>query len=892
MIALVLVTWSLLISHVTVLAQTQSPANFVFSINEQLAEGTYVGNVRRDTNITLTYQIFSDIELGVYLQVDSSTGELTTTDIVFDRDTKCAFSRICALNGNIYERAGDYLGILNVTVYISDINDNVPAFRNAPNTLNITESEVQGKQFTIGTVFDRDLPGNNTIQDVSIIQVPENKFELKKSSVYDGYKLVLEVTGALDREIQDHYDVTIVATDGGSPINTGSLTIRVNIEDENDNGPIFEKPEYTVTIDENVVLHTVILQVRATDADIGQNAAITYSFSEREQTEIIRRLFHIDASTGNISVIADLTHEANENYEFNVEAANGFDSFTNSTKVKITVNDVENNSPIVAVTLLTAPSVDNTAYIEENQPEDYVVAHVTARDNDKGENGNFSCESSDPLFKLEVLQGLGYKISVAGVLDREQVASYDVTVTCTDNGNPPKSATNGFSVNVMDVNDNDPNFEQPLYRATITENNSIDATITTVKATDDDFGANGTVEYMFKRADTRLKINNKTGVITARINFDRETESYFELSVLAVDHGTVLRRTSSVVLQIQVNDTNDNKPDFVPTRPEFWISENLPANAIVGVLEADDEDLHNGTFLFTLTATSHTFPFVLSPNGEIRTTKSLDRELESSYQMSVTVSDLTLSNSRFVNIYVTDVNDNSPIVTFPNAENDTVTFEYREDKYNVVTTVASYDIDNGVNGTLNFSIIAGNEDGIFELDAKLGEVSVVKFLEIDSDRTFILDIEVKDKGQIPRSTECTLKVILIRQEPADAQPVVGDESNQYIIISAVVIVTTICVAIAIIGVIFFLRRLDSHKGSGPDEASTRYSDSGVSSGTGSQETDEDYTDGGKKKKEVKFSEYKISGLSGETSTDDNNVSSFKLFNLACGIHQLLLLFYR
>lgn len=869
----------------TSIADSSDP-NHVYTISENHAEGFYIGNIAEDTTVlqnmstavraTFEYSLQESSDR-LYFSIDKFSGNLTTSNINIDREDICSFSTVCIKELVVYIKNDTYLASVKIQVNIKDENDNSPTF-DVVKTKHISEFETVGTLTRLGTVQDRDLPGNNTIQSIVIKQSPTEVFELvQKSSSSDIISLELKLVQNVDREMQDEFTVTLIAKDGGNPALTGTHEVKIYINDENDNTPVFSKDEYSVTVNETVIVSSVILTVFATDADTGENARVSYSILERQpNVEEIKRLFAVDSVTGKITVKSSLTQEPQESYEFYVEASDhGEIPNTNSTLVKITVNDVENNSPVVQITLLAKSVEGNIAFIEENQPQDYVVAHVSAVDKDSGNNGEVFCNTSNSYFKLDNFQGQGFKISVVGVLDRETMTSHDVTVVCRDHGFPPQSASASFVVKVLDINDNDPVFEKRIYNATIKENNSIETRIATVKATDADFGDNGTIEYKLERSDSRLFINSTTGDIFANESLDREENDMIIFVVLAIDHGPT-RRSASANVYLTVMDINDNPPFIKPTRPEFWVSENLPSNYFVGRLKAEDKDISSTNLTFQIAQISTNFPFIITADGEIRSTEVLNRELHFRYDIPVDVSDSELTNTQYVTIYVTDVNDNSPIVTFPNADNDTVTFEYMVDIYNVVTAVAAYDTDYGVNGSLTYEIISGNEKGIFEINPHLGEVSVVKYIDIEDGTLINLVIQVKDKGQPePRSTECTLKVIL-KLPPASNTAGLVDNGNQYVIISVVVIVTTVAVAVAIVAAILLLRRKDVKKSQ--EEACARYSDSGISSGSESQTTE---GDGQRKKKEMSFprSEYELAGYGEgrnvESTTDDYSVSLSK-----------------
>lgn len=81
---------------------------------------------------------------------------------------------------------------------------------------------------------------------------------------------------SLDYELRQQYRLILVARDGGQPTRTGNTTIIVEVQDVNDNAPVFEHESYRVTIDESLQLDEHFLQVVAADSDSGNNARITY----------------------------------------------------------------------------------------------------------------------------------------------------------------------------------------------------------------------------------------------------------------------------------------------------------------------------------------------------------------------------------------------------------------------------------------------------------------------------------------------------------------------------------------------------------------------------------------------------------------------------------------
>ena len=875
------------------------------SISENSQIGTLVGNIASNTpslenatsevreNAAFTFLLPNGAN-NVYFDLDPSSGILTTSTVNIDRETVCPYKEECSLEVQIAVKSVDgYFDVATVMVEIMDKNDNGPTFPSSLVTLNISETIQGGAEYTIKPADDPDMFGNNSVQSYELVQDYDIFNLIVSTDRVGGYSLKLILNHALDREIMDFYTVKVIARDGGNPVREGELKVDVNVIDSNDNSPIFEKDFYNVTIEESIAPGTVILKLSATDLDSGKNKELSYRFRERQSDiDVIQRLFHVSEITGDLSVISDLHSEQSESFEFYVDAIDhGDQPNANQTLVLVQVEDASNNAPVVTLHLVDSDKIGFVG-LPENSKIGSFVAHINVEDTDKGQNGNISCRSENSNFGLEKLPVRGYKIVTLELLDRETLPLHDVTVTCFDNGSPSLSSSVSFLVNLEDENDNHPLFDKTVYHAIISENNDLGDNITKVHATDTDTGINKMFEYALHPADNKDKffsINSKIGTIYAIRSLDRETHSELVFRVLAVDKGDK-PQTGTATISLTVLDENDNIPHIIPARPKLEIKENMPVNTSLGFLNGTDDDIGgNAHMIYEIAPVAASFPFELTTDGEFRTKETLNRELQNRYEIPVTVRDMglkPLSNTQYVTITVKDENDNAPIVTFPNDVNDSVNFVYPVGEYNVVTSVAAYDVDEGENGTLTYSIIDGNELGIFEIDSDFGEISVRNIADLDKDTQIILVINVQDKGVIPQYTTASLTMKVIYGNATIAAST-DSGSNKHIIISVVVVVVTILLAVAIVGIILFLRSMDRNKNSDSEDGSAGYADSGISSRSDSQgpppETDNGTNDG-KKKKEVSFAlEFSLDGLDGgrnvESSTDSGmieNVSSFQL----------------
>ena len=224
----------------------------------------------------------------------------------------------------------------------------------------------------------------------------------------------------------------------------------------------------------------------------------------------------------------------------------------------------------------------------ENGDPGSIVAILTVRDADGGEGGNVRCSVDRPEFELT--RGYG-RIQTTRVLDRELEDGYQLTITCSDHGEPPLSSTAQIYVIVGDVNDNVPQFDSDSYTAEILENNYIGVPVITVNASDADAGSNQQIHYRLANGphSNSFNIDGLTGVITARAVFDREDVDLVPLVVEAVDNGhPSLTGTTNII--VGVVDVNDVSPSFLDDTYSFGVYENQEPGTQIGVVSAVDLD--------------------------------------------------------------------------------------------------------------------------------------------------------------------------------------------------------------------------------------------------------------------------------------------------------------
>ena len=359
-------------------------------------------------------------------------------------------------------------------------------------------------------------------------------------------------TGIGQRELEEVSRTALKQPHSHALLHTRSsfLMSRVlNQMPNNNTPPQFDPIPPSVTFVENSV--GPLLNVSATDSDMGANGEIDYSLSVPDSSP-----FSIDSVTGQISVDQPLDREAEDGYDFLVIATDrGTPPLTDSAQIVVEVTDVNDNDPQFAE---NGYEVDVT----ENAPPTPLL-QILANDDDNGLNGVISfsilaggdCSSSPPPSSCLFLIDANGIVENIVPLDFEAASQHVLTVVATDNGTPPRSNTITVVVNVVNVDEAPPTFLGPC-DALLTETEVTGLIVTRCPAEDSDFVPNannaGTISYNIISGNERNTFT-VDGNGTIRNNLPLEKESMYTLE-LAVTDGAGL---SSIIEVTQYNFTDE-----------------------------------------------------------------------------------------------------------------------------------------------------------------------------------------------------------------------------------------------------------------------------------------------------------------------------------------------
>ena len=615
-----------------------------YSIPEEMAKGSLVGNIAQDLGVEIKrlksgkatiYTRNSD----VYIELNRERGVLLVKERI-DREALCTETALCALHFQIILE--NPMEFYSVTVQITDINDNAPTFEKNEMRFKISESAITGAKFVLERAVDLDV-GINGVHDYNL--KPTDNFALKVHNNADGNKNIeMVLQKPLDREKQEQISLVLTAVDGGEPQMSGTMMIVITVLDANDNAPVFTQSTYKATVTENSPKGTVVATVTATDADQDSNAKISYSITNT--LENIRKMFEINPTNGEVSIIANIDFEKSRNFQINLLASDE-GGLTESCKLIVDVQDVNDNKPEINI-------MSKSTVISEDAKLNTVVTMINIEDKDSGENGKVVCLISENIpFILKSSTNDFYSLVTDSELDRERSSEYNITVSCSDEGVPSLSSSVTLTLQISDVNDNAPVFERSSYEAYIVENNTPGLSVFTVKATDADWNQNARVSYILEDSSVNgvpvssyVSVSADSGVIHAVRSFDYEQIKDFHFLVRAQDGGSP-PLSSNVTVKILIQDQNDNPPQVLyPVQTGgSLVAELVPRSADVGylvtkVVAVDVDSGQNAWLSYKLQkATDRALFEVGSQNGEIRTIRQVTDKDAVKQRLSVIVED-------------------------------------------------------------------------------------------------------------------------------------------------------------------------------------------------------------------------------------------------------------
>uniref|UniRef100_A0A8C6VT52 Cadherin domain-containing protein n=1 Tax=Naja naja TaxID=35670 RepID=A0A8C6VT52_NAJNA len=411
-------------------------------------------------------------------------------------------------------------------------------------------------------------------------------------------------------------------------------------------------------------------------------------------------------------------------------------------KIELLVEDVNDNAP-------TFSKNQFLFEIPEQTPINARFPLEAAHDLDKGENAiqNYIL-SPNEYFKLDVQSkndGRKYaELLLAKPLDRELIPQFILTLEAVDGGIPRRTGTAQIIIDILDTNDNVPQFEQTVYKVQLMENSHPGSLVAKVEATDKDIGANAHIIYTFSQATAEVlrsfRLNNHTGEITLVGKIDYEENHNYELSIKATDGGGL--STYCKVL-VDIEDENDNAPEIIVSSITNPLPENSPPETLVALFGIRDQD--SGDNGRTTCNTEKNLPFILklTENNyyQLVTQQPLDREETPQYNITITATDQgspRLTSVTVISILLSDVNDNPPIF-----ERGFYDLHLRENNIPglLIGSVYAVDMDTEENAKVTYSLLFGKireepASSYISINSETGNLYAIRSMDYEDIQDF------------------------------------------------------------------------------------------------------------------------------------------------------------
>ncbi|XP_040200791.1 protocadherin gamma-B5-like isoform X13 [Rana temporaria] len=412
------------------------------------------GDEGENAEITYSFSTIANNILQMF-EINPRSGEITIKGNVDYELTKKYDISVQAIDG------GGLAAHSRVLIEVLDQNDNGPEISITSLTTPIPENTVSGTVVALIEVHDQDSGDNGEVQCLITGDVP---FQIQ-SSASNFYKIITKST--LDREKKSSYNITIQASDKGSPPMTVKNVIQLDVSDVNDNAPEFEKLTYTAFVPENNSPGSSIFSIQARDIDSENNAKVFYSVSGiNYEKDPMSSFISVNPETGVIYAQRTFDYELQKEFIFQINARdNGKPSLNSSTTVRIFVVDQNDNSPII---LYPSSDADRPAFelVPWSSEPGSLISKVVAVDADSGHNGwlSFILQGSEPSF-FTIDQHTG-EIRTSRIFQERDPLKHNIVVIVKDNGFPPLSASATLNLMIAD------NFQQIIPEITNQTNKS------------------------------------------------------------------------------------------------------------------------------------------------------------------------------------------------------------------------------------------------------------------------------------------------------------------------------------------------------------------------------------------------------------------------------------
>lgn len=651
-------------------------------------------------------------------------------------------------------------GYLTVNITVADINDNYPTFHMSVYEANVNETAPPGTTVIQVEASDLDRGRNR-----DITYSMENNRDADQFEIHP-YTGVVTTTKKLkcQQNKEKSCFITLLATDNGPEHLTGRAYLNIHIIDQNDHAPVIkfqhlpESGKDYSTVNENAKNGTFVTIITVNDLDDGLNGKVSLAIIDGNQ------LGHFKLNTLHsvsvLEVVDNLDREKVHVYNLTLKAVDmGTPPLSSTAHLVIYVNDI-NDHP---------PQFDQPKYfavLSERTPVGSFVTAVKAKDSDFGMNSQITYKivSGNELDWFHINSRTGLVTTIAR-LDYEMIPAIILNISAQDGGFQPYKEYTTLNVTLHDINDMPPTFKKKVYDVKMDEGLSPGSKIIQLQAEDNDLGLNGSLRYKLHSDVNEIypncfHLNTTSGLLTTAKKLDREENEVFTIKVLAYDIG-IFPLTSTATVSLTLNDINDNRPVFYPSKYYPKIYANHEENKTILRVTATDRDSDKyGKVTYQLTG-GDVANFRIDPeSGLVSVVGRLDPSVQAHYRLTISGQDgggKTTQNTATAMITVLTTNDLLPyFLGLP------YSFSVTEDKDTdmsigrVIGHVRVQIKDPTANITL--SIIDGDPNGDFSIDPYRGNIRIAKKIDRETKSSYTLRILASSNGRYAEA-DARIKVL-------------------------------------------------------------------------------------------------------------------------------------